>query len=1139
MKPFQVLDRKQNIQQSLVLEASAGTGKTFSIENIVARLLLEAPQEGTALSISEILVVTFTRAAAKELKERIRKTLQAAVNELQSGIAQRDYLQAIIENGEEAVYLALHRLKQAIYGYDQAAIFTIHGFCLRALSEHGIEADWSVEMGNASLLTSFQEDKLLEDLLRSEINHELVSPQQLKILLSHYRSDPDQLKNRLLSAIQLGSIVAGPCYHQLVTEFIQEFANLKAHGPFKAQDVIADYLAQEKNYCQLTKVSREEGLKRITSFANALEKTETTAADFEQLIADGLYWVEFFKPERLKKRGVKTIAPDSLHYPNLTSLLEYKIEQLVNKASDPSAIFALIAKCGQQLFAKHIAEQDLFTNDTLLQAMAAAANRSAFAERISIRYKAAIIDEFQDTDPLQWEIFSKLFASRGTPLYLVGDPKQSIYSFRQADIYTYLQAIQEIGEEKRLFLNTNYRSQPALVACLNALFDSAKQPGLIALPRLAHSLDCQAVAYPLNKQNTLLEDTIGALHICVAHPEVKENLQTLEERYFFPFIASEITRLKQELNRSFNCWALLVADRQQAERAATYLESKGIPCITQREESLAESPVIAAMIEVLEAVLNPGNLHLIKAALGNCLLCWNHQQVVQLTVQAELLEQIVGLFKKWQQILFEEGFARFWERLLQTVWFGNPNNVAEILISKTGGEELYQEFCQLEEVVLTYQMANGPSPIRLLTYLKNLQNGIADEEEDIKIRKDFTRDAVNILTLHMSKGLEFDIVFPLGLIREPPNNEDLMTLYAEQRRYYGPIDKQSEMYQLHCKEKDAEKMRQFYVAVTRAKERLYLPIALINSGEIGGRSPLQVYLEFFGPSPLQVLRNHFTELEKAKLASWQFLTPSAIGKVNLDKKTSQLVPPRAYQCAWPLQYIHSFSSLSTAHASTTSFKAPNDFQIAVKNVHTLPSGSDTGNLLHKLLEKFPLGENPAFSQAIELEPFVEQFLQDKRYLPWKGTLAEILYSCWHLSLPIIAPNFSLGRLSPAQMYREMEFLYPAAHSPSHPILHALQAEDRLKGVIDLVFSYEGKYYIVDWKSNWLGPDAAYYSEQYLAQAMADNGYDLQSCIYREALRRYLHVVEPRSFEECYGGCFYIYLRGIQSGIPNSGVFFIK
>ncbi len=1139
MKPFDVLDRRQNIRQSLVLEASAGTGKTFSIENIAARLLLEAPQEGAALSISEILVVTFTRAAAKELKERIRKTLQAAVQELQSGSSQRDYLQAIIEGGGEAVHLALHRLKQAIYGYDQAAIFTIHGFCLRALSEHNIEADWSVEMGKTALLTSAQENRLLDDLLRSEIDNELVSPQQLKILLSHHRSDPEQLKSRLLSAIQLGPIAAGPSYCQLAAEFILEFTAVKSQGPFKAQYVIEDYLALEQNYCQLTKVPREQGLKRIASFAKALEKTEASAADFEQLIADGLYWVKFFKPERLKKRGVKAIPPDSLHYPHLTGLLEQKIEQLVDKASDPSAIFALIAGCGQELFAKHIAEQDLFTNDTLLQAMAAAAGRPAFAERISARYKAAIIDEFQDTDPLQWEIFSKLFASRGMPLYLVGDPKQSIYSFRQADIYTYLKAIQEIGEEKRLFLNTNYRSQPALVACLNALFDSAKQPGLIALPRLARSLECQAVAYPPEKQNTLLEDNVGALHICAVNPEAKENLQSLEEEYFFPFLASEIMRLNQKMNRSFSCWALLVADRLQAERAAAYLKRKGIPCITQREENLAESPAVAAMIEVLEAVLSPGNLHLIKAALGSCLLCWNHQQVVQLTSQTGLLEQIAGLFKRWQQILFEEGFSRFWEKLLQTVWFDSQYNLAETLIRKTGGEELYQEFCQLAEAVLTFQMANGPSPIRLLTYLKSLQKGSADEEEDVKIRKDFTQDAVNILTLHMSKGLEFDIVFPLGLIREPPGNEDLMTLYTGQQRYYGPIDKQSEMYQLHCKEKDAEKIRQFYVAVTRAKERLYLPIALINGGEIGERSPLQVYLEFYGPSPLQVLRNHLMELEKSKLVSWQFLMPSAAGTVNLDKKIPRLVPPCIYHCSWPRQYMHSFSSLSTAHAATVSLKAPNDFQIAVKNMHTLPSSSGTGTLLHKLLEKFPLEGSPALRQAVALEPFVEQFLLDKRYLPWKTALAEILYQCWHHSLPIIAPNFSLGLLSPDQMYREMEFLYPAAQSLSHPVLHSLPTEDSLKGVIDLVFSYEGKYYIVDWKSNWLGPDAAYYSEKHLMQAMVDNGYDLQSCIYREALRRYLHIVESRDFAECYGGCLYIYLRGIQPEVPNSGVFFIK
>ena len=271
-----------------------------------------------------------------------------------------------------------------------------------------------------------------------------------------------------------------------------------------------------------------------------------------------------------------------------------------------------------------------------------------------------IIDEFQDTDPLQWQIFYKLFLEeKNAFVYLVGDPKQSIYAFRNADIYTYLRALRAVGEENRYCLTTNYRSEPGLIAALNALFDENSAPSWLSLPHLKQSLPYLPVNTPESVKVWPFKDHLSAVHFCTADAQ-NAKLEVVEERLFFPYFATEIGRLKREEGFSYQQIAILVRDRFQADRLAEHLKKCRIAVSLQRSSSLSSSPALQALIEVLNAVLHPSSDKHLKIALGGKLFGYSSTDLMQFEDNATWIEKLCALKKLWR----EKGFGRMFQALL-------------------------------------------------------------------------------------------------------------------------------------------------------------------------------------------------------------------------------------------------------------------------------------------------------------------------------------------------------------------------------------------------------------------------------------------------------------------------------------------
>lgn len=1127
-----VLDRNLNVQDSYLLEASAGTGKTFSIENIVVRMLIE---HETPLLLDQILIVTFTKAATSDLKKRIRQNIEKALQIFKNpkNCEQNpDYIEAHLEKGETAIKSAISKLKTALFTFDDAQIFTIHSFCSKMLHENIIEGGISLgcKETNSSLLNTEVID-VIRNFFRTELTAKKFSQAQINIVLKKHKSDIEKVEKALLKWVLKGlEIKKTTDFFDLFQKFVQVIKN----HPFEKEKILADFENQIVNYKKLK--NHETGLEKVTEFANLFEKDVLDEDDFDRLIQNDLYLLEALDQKQLKVKVKPLEKP--LFYPDLISQLKKELLPLVEEASSYECIFARMAHDAANLLQNYLIEEEKFSFDDLLKYMKEALKNEQFLDTVRKRYKAAIIDEFQDTDQIQWEIFNGLFTGF-SPIYLVGDPKQSIYSFRQADIYTYLKAANTIQEDHRLSLDTNFRSQPSLTCCLNALFEKALSPEFIELPKLAAVLDFLKVKSPSSISEYPFTDTLGSVHFFIAEAQNKFDIDEIE-KYYFPFIADQIQSLQAQGFKSSQM-AILVKDQFQAKRILDYMQEKGFALELQRLSNLSESAVLPNLIELLTAILQPRDESALKKALGSQLIGFTAQDILSLK-DPLFFENILDKFFYLKSLLFTFGFSSFFQGFLKSSFLSDLN-VAEALMQKENGADIYDDLLQISELLNEHQSQTKATVDDLLCFLKEFDILSFDSDDRMKKLKDPTLEAIKVLTIHSSKGLEFDIVFALGLINRTPLPDTLIPVQIDCKTILEPLnDKSSKNYLDHCQELDAEKLRQLYVAMTRAKYRLYVPAAFCLKGkeiEAPSASCMELFLAKMKP-----FRNHeislYENIQNLKLTNFISLLETL--KINLkftysklnemsfsfkvqEKQHATLKAPKVVQILDESIYMTSFTkSCKKKYIPSKPIEMPHDFNLEEKNKHNLPTGRKTGILFHSILESFPFEKYTDISHMRELNSFTQSFLNGTKFENWQSIFNEILFNLLNCHLD----SFKFKDIDPYKIYREQEFIYPQ-----------LDVNGYMNGIIDFMFMHDDKYYFIDWKSNWLGDTDEDYGEENLKQAMMENDYYLQANIYKQAITRFLSIVDQRSFEECFGGIFYIFLRGLSAESPDNGVLFFK
>lgn len=1046
---FDVLASHLNPFCSHFIEASAGTGKTFAIEHIVVRLIIEGQEN---FLLEEILVVTFTKAATRELKYRIHKNLKKIHAELIQGESTIDYVRALQERGEAK--LAIARIEQALLCYENAAIYTLHGFCFRLLKEFAVEAKVSPLIEDPDKISPQRAlEEWIEKALKQEETLSSYSPVQIqRMMRAHLRSPRKWIAT--LAKYVWGSfqIEKSPSFDQLLSQFQKE---LVTFFPVEKDQVQSDLFSLVSSY---TKIPKEglDGL--IALWAKILSEKECSYEEFDQLLASTPL-LEKMIPEYKKKKN----SPLDLHYPSLLDHLQKRFAPLLQKGKDPSLLVLNLVADLREKSRTSFQTGDLFVPDELLSKVQMALANPAFVKLVQKKFRAAIIDEFQDTDPLQWDIVKQLFSS--SVLYLVGDPKQSIYAFRNADVYVYLDAKNQMGQGAIKSLTTNFRASPLLVQALNTLF-SKVSPQWMALPLLQEELLEVATMQSGSCLSCLQGPAITWFHAREKKGR-KFPSTSLMKTQVHPYIASEILKLHQEEKIPFHEMAILIKDRFQGQEVMESLKRSHIPCHLQRGGLITETEAYFSLREVLHAIYAIDRPSKVKTALATPLFGWSSSQLCQETSSVEFLKAKQEL-QVLREILLSQGFAPFFRALLA--------------LRSTDGE-LVRDLRRLFEIIVQEEEPQ----MNYLDYLEQLAFRAESDDPLLQTGSIEESGSIRIMTIHRSKGLEFTVVFALGLCSRYPKPS--LTL-LRQENLLTPFAEQDERCQKMIKEMDAEKMRLFYVAVTRAKQKLYIPLLLEDKQE-----PLAPGTS----SCVELFCNHLLPSEQLLPALEEFSSVHLLQPIPFPCY-EQVVPTPVLPRLAPLldfkkRQIVSFSSLAEKRDISPVLA------LSDSSIQGMPKGPETGEILHRLFEKILKKD---LHRSSTLDSLVAKELADSSLAPWIPEIIPWLYRLFQKPLC----GFSLADVPSSQMQYEAEFLYPCSQGV-------------MKGFADLFFFYEGKYYLLDWKSNILVD----YSEHRLEQCMKEHQYDLQASIYKEALKRYVKLFDNRPFSSCFGGAIYYFVRG--------------
>ncbi|MBN2479877.1 MAG: UvrD-helicase domain-containing protein [Parachlamydiales bacterium] len=1060
---FNVLSDSTDIFSKSVLEASAGTGKTFAIEHLVVRLLLDDKND---LQIDEILVVTFTKAATAELKYRIRKNIEKALKILKNQDFEKikifDYLSSYINDPQKSI----SKLEESLLLFDTAQIFTIHGFCFRVLKENFFEADVNfLEIDEIENLSEKQ-ISFIEDFLKYSIDIKKFSSVQISQLLNKHKNVTGLV--RKISAY-LDKDIENPKNIDIENFYKNFQREIKSFENIDIPKAFADFEDYFQNFKKSSKKFEKEFLQeQLFKLFKIINEKFCSFVDFEYFLQTKLSVFEF-----LDETNKKVKTKNFFELPTYVKLIKEKIYPIIIKAVDTKNIFYYLVSEISEKFNRYLKKEDIFSFDKILTQMQKAIFDKSFLNKVQSKYKAAIIDEFQDTDPVQWDIFEKLFLDNEKILafYLIGDPKQSIYSFRSADLYTYIDAKEKIKNVKHL--DVNYRSSKNLVESLNSLFNENFSKKWLKLPRIDSFISYVPIKSGLNIDIDF-QDQKSAIHFFVEEKQRLKKWPTDEmEESFFNFISNEIIRLKRKHSFDENSFAILVKDRFQAQRLQSFLSSRAINSITLKSVSLKKSSALSALKEFFDAVIFPRDFNKIKIALKGPFIGADEYRLKNFNLLEN--DPSVKTFYLLKKSIANKNISNFFNQFFYEPLFENESIL--LRLARLKKIDLLEDVYQIMSLLL---IEKNISEEKILSFFRKIDL-LDDENEKIK-RKNIFKNGVQILTTFMSKGLEYDIVFALSLA------------FSKKDSLAENVD-----------EIDAEKMRNFYVALTRAKYRTYVPIAIDTKEkeiEKGTFSETDFFLSQILNDNIIRKESLFQKLDLLKEKgniSYEYIseTDHLINDQDLEKV--DLIEP---------EKIQNFERLKQNSKKILSFTNLMSFtenqQILENKNNDLPIGPEIGVLFHQIFERI------FKRKSFDVKPAIKEVLSySESYKDYENQIFEIVNKT--INIPLLNFGFSIKDLDFEKCYSEIEFLYK-------------DQNDYMKGFIDLVFEYNGKFYIVDWKSNYLGQNPQDYEIIKLENAMHTHDYFLQAAIYQESLKRYLKILN-KNFEENFGGVFYIFLRG--------------
>ncbi|SDU24904.1 exodeoxyribonuclease V subunit beta [Geopseudomonas guangdongensis] len=1174
------------LRGSRLIEASAGTGKTFTISALYLRLVLGhgegATGFGRELLPPEILVVTFTDAATRELRERIRARLVQAARVFRAEEAGDDLLQQL--RGDfmpERWPACARRLDIAAQWMDEAAVSTIHGWCQRMLREHAFDSgslfEQRLETDHGELLA-----EVARDYWRQQCYP--LDGAALDWVIAHWQH-PDSLPGRVRPL--LGE-AAEPCGTPLgrlldaaLAEQARELAALKAPWPAWADELERLLDAAVAGKCvdgrKIQARYYQPWFARLREWAGGAATELDLGAGFARLTPDGL-------AEAWKKGS----TPD---HPALPAMAALPARLAALRGPAEAAQRHAAAWIGQRFEAEKRRRAEMGFDDMLARLDAALRGDSGarLAAVIRQQFPVALIDEFQDTDPLQYRIFDAIYRvesdDQATGLFLIGDPKQAIYAFRGADIHTYLHA-RRATAGRHENLDTNFRSSQALVAAVNRVFALAerREAGQGAflfregddnpLPFLAVRAHGRAEVWQVAGETP---PALNFWHLAGAEPlSAGAYRSEMAAR-----AASEIVRLLrlgQQGRAGFakadafaalqpSDIAVLVRDRKEAEAIRSQLARRGVRSVyLSDKDSVFASQEARDLLLWLRACAEPDLDRPLRAALASRTLGLELAELEQLNQDERHWERRVMQFRGYRQRWQRQGVLPLLHRLLHD--FALPQR----LMARADGERALTNLLHLAEL-LQQAAAELDGEQALIRHLAELLAGAPQGADEQVLRLESDAALVRVVTIHKSKGLEYPLVFlPFICAFRPVDGGQPLQVHDGERRRLVLQPDQATIERAE-RERLGEDLRLLYVALTRARHACWLGVADLKDGRANTSGLHRAALGYLlgGGTPLP---------DTAALAQW--LAPLAVAGESAvlaapEVDAAQFVEPSsaAAELRWRVPqrkaaehwWIASYSALrlgeveappsrfeDAAPDSPAAQKAADDERESVAvalgareapSLHRFPRGPNPGTFLHGLLEL--AGREGFAALAAEPERLREQIArrcQLRGLTAWVEPLAD-----WLLDLvrrPLALGEGGAVALAQLASYQpELEFWFEARHvdvrrldalvqeyvlpGMARPALSRDTLNGMFKGFIDLAFEHDGRYYVVDYKSNWLGEDDAAYTAEAMQRAVAAQRYDLQYVLYLLALHRQLQVrLSDYDYDRHMGGALYLFLRGSRA-----------
>jgi exodeoxyribonuclease V beta subunit len=1103
-----------------LIEASAGTGKTYAITNLYVRLLLEL-----RLSVAQILVVTYTNAATAELRTRIRRRLREALLALDSGGSQDEFLDRLLRQRGELGTAVQDRaqLVVALHSFDEAAIFTIHGFCQRMLQdnafESGVPFDTELVTNQIPLVTEVVQDFWVDAL------H--AAPEPFVSYLGEKHIDPTTLENLAIKAITHPDMSVLPERNDpaMRAAGLPSDQALEAHA-LKLQLGLVAYARRE--------LRRRKELTRVQSFDDLLQRLA----------------------EALRGPGGPSLA-------------------------------AMIRR----------------------------------------RFCAALIDEFQDTDPVQYEIFRRVYLGSDALLFLIGDPKQAIYAFRGADVFAYIEAKHDTGGHPHT-LGINRRSDPSLIGAVNLLFERLESPFIFdkkdipfgaaaAAPDAADRLGGSAAGQPplqiLFVRRTGQESKDGFINKPWGEgpltQAVAADLQSGATIDGVPVKPGDI--------------AVLCRKNKQAAAMQQALRHLGVPSVLRGDASVFETPEAEELERVLCALADPGDGRAIRAALSTTLLGQTAAALVTLEHDEQRWDDWVRQFQAWHERCAQHSFVAAFRALLDS------REVPRRLLGLLDGERRLTNVLHLMELVHAASTEERRGPQALVHWLHQMRTDaearavLAGEAAQIRLESDAA--AVQLTTVHKSKGLQYPIVYL-------PYLWDGALLSAGDKkaiRFHDTGDANRLKLDIGSAEHDAhlalaereifaENLRLLYVALTRARHRCTVVWGAFRSAQDSALGYVLHQPNGVKGDPRAATKDRIKSLIRSRddrgirtdLEALATGAPGCIGVTDLsvapagryiptDDETTTLQCRTATRELTRTWRVSSFSALAASGgpisrpaeegldhdagaevaAAEEQAAPPLDRPLVV--LHDFPAGARAGQLIHEVLEHFDFQASDAEVLHAAISRALGNFGFETR---WAESLRNAVADVCATPLDDGEQTFRLRDIPLDRRLNELEFLLPVAgeetvdsrrsrvegvedRAPNDALIltrerlsavfarHAtapLPADyaERvrrldfrplagfLKGFIDLAFEHAGRWYVVDYKSNLLGVHGDDYRPERLVTVMTEHHYFLQYHLYVVALHRYLTRRMPGyDYDRHFGGVYYLFLRGMAPAYArNNGVF---